>query len=216
MSIVIVTTLTQGCKVIMFIYTVSMFKKLLLNLSIEFGPIIVFLITSEIFSFITAVSIFVGLTALSLLVGFYERKEIAWFPLIVGVSVISSGLLTVIFKNPFFIIIKDTLYNGIFALVLFIGLACNKSLLYPLFRGLFAMSSRGWRVLTFRWAILFTILTITNEIARIYLTPENWVVYKAGATLITIIFSLYQFKLSKKERLPESTSWGMRIITKEV
>lgn len=192
-----------------------MIKKLLLNLSIEFGPIIVFLITSEILSFMTAVLIFVGLTALSLIAGFIERRELAWFPLIVGISVIGSGLLTVAFDNPFFIIFKDTLYNGAFALVLFIGLAYGKSLLYPLFKGLFAMSAAGWRVLTFRWATLFTILTIANEVARINLTAQEWVVYKGVATLVTIIFSLYQFRLAKKERLPEATSWGMRIISKE-
>ncbi len=192
-----------------------MLKKLFLNLSIEFGPIIVFLITSELLSFMTAVLIFVVLTSLSLIIAFLERRELAWFPLIVGVSVIGFGLLTIILNNPFFIIIKDTLYNGIFAAVLFIGLAFQKSLLQPLFRGLFAMSDAGWRTLTYRWAILFTLLTIANEVARINLTAEDWVVYKGIATLVTIIFSLYQFRLSKKERLPESSPWGMRIIEKK-
>ncbi|MES2985532.1 MAG: septation protein IspZ [Patescibacteria group bacterium] len=192
-----------------------MLKKLFLNLSIEFGPIIVFLITSELLSFMTAVLIFVVLTSLSLIIAFLERRELAWFPLIVGVSVIGFGLLTIILNNPFFIIIKDTLYNGIFAAVLFIGLAFQKSLLQPLFRGLFAMTDAGWRMLTYRWAILFTILTVANEIARINLTAEDWVVYKGIATLVTIIFSLYQFRLSRKERLPESSPWGMRIIEKK-
>ena len=58
---------------------------------------------------------------------------------------------------------------------------------------------------------MFTILAVTNEIARFYLSEYGWVNYKFIATLITIVFSLYQFKLSKKERLPESTPWGMRI-----
>ena len=189
-----------------------MLPKLILNLSIEFGPIIVFLVSAEIMSFIKATTIFVVLTLVALIVGFIERRELAWFPLIVGASVLSFGLLTIIFENPFFIIFKDTIYNGAFAIALFIGLYYNKPLLKPLFRGLFAMTDRGWMILTFRWAIMFVLLTISNEFARLYLSPEKWVVYKAFATLSTIAFSLHQFRLSRVERLPEATQWGMRVV----
>jgi len=189
-----------------------MILKLILNLSIEFGPIIAFLVTSEIYSFVTATTIFVILTIISLIVGFVERRELAWFPLIVGLSVVISGTLTIIFNDPFYLILKDTVYNGAFAVILIIGLYCKKSLLKPLFRGLFSMTDLGWTILTKRWAIVFIILTITNEISRIYLMPEDWIIYKSIATVGTIIFSLYQFTLSKKERLPESSPWGMRIL----
>lgn len=193
-----------------------MIPKLILNLSIEFGPIIAFLIASELTTFIKATTIFVILTFIALIVGFIERRELAWFPLIVAISIIGFGLLTVIFDNPFFIIIKDTIYNGLFALTLLVGSVFNRSLLKPLFRGLFSMTDKGWRILTFRWAIMFVLLTISNEIARIYLVPEKWIIYKGLATLATIIFSLYQFRLSKKERSPDSTPWGMRIVGVEV
>lgn len=108
-------------------------------------------------------------------------------------------------------IIKDTLYNGIFALVLFGGLYYGKLFLKILFGGMFAMTDYGWKVLTMRWATMFTLLAITNEIARFYLDEYGWVNYKFIATLVTMTFSLYQFRLSKKERLPEATQWGMRI-----
>jgi len=189
-----------------------MILKLILNLSVEFGPIIAFLIASEYLEFFPAVSVFIILTIIAMIVGQIERKSFAWFPFIVGISVIVTGLLTVILKDPFYIIIKDTLYNGAFAIVLIVGLYYKKSLLKPLFQGLFSMTEKGWRILTIRWSVLFILLTIGNEIARTYLTPEDWVMYKTLATLATIVFSLYQFKLSKKERLPESSSWGMRIV----
>ncbi|MCF7865377.1 MAG: septation protein IspZ [Candidatus Pacebacteria bacterium] len=188
-----------------------MFVKLFINLFIEFGPIIGFLIASESTSFIKATTIFVALTVIALILGFVERKSLAWFPLIVAIIIVTFGLLTVIFKNPFFIIIKDTLYNGIFAVVLFVGLYYGRLFLKILFGGMFAMTDRGWKVLTFRWATMFTLLAITNEIARSYLDEYGWVDYKFIATLITIIFSLYQFRLSRSERLPSSTPWGMRI-----
>ncbi len=189
-----------------------MLKKALLSLSIEFGPIVVFSILSEKIDFILATAIFVLLTIVAFIAGLVERKRVAWFPLIVAVLVVGFGLLTVLLENPFFIIIKDTLYNGVFALVLFIGLAFGKGLLKPLFDSLFAMTNRGWKILSYRWAIMFTLLAIGNEIARANLNPTEWVNYKIIATVCTAAFSLYQFKLSKKHRLPESTEWGMVII----
>ncbi len=188
-----------------------MIFKLIINLGIEFGPIIAFLIASELTTFIQATIIFVIITVVALIVGLIERREIAWFPLIAGVIIIFFGMLTIILNNPFFLIIKDTLYNGFFALILFVGLYFKKPLLEPLFKGLFSMTNKGWMILTFRWAIAFTLLAVSNEFARISLSPEGWVVYKGLATLGTIIFSLYQFKLSKAERLPNSTPWGMKI-----
>ena len=189
-----------------------MLKKALLSLSIEFGPIIVFSILSEKINFILATAIFIVLTIIAFIAGLIERKRVAWFPLIVAVLVVGFGLLTVVLKNPFFIIIKDTLYNGAFALILFVGLMFNKGLLKPLFDSLFAMTDEGWRILSFRWAIMFVLLTVGNEIARANLNPTDWVNYKILATLATAAFSLYQFKLSKKCRLPDSTEWGMVII----
>ena len=188
-----------------------MIGRLILNLAIEFGPIVAFIVATEITSFIKATIIFVILTALSLAIGFIERRCIAWFPLIVGISVIGFGLLTIMFKDPFFIIIKDTLYNGIFSLVLLTGLVYKKPLLKPLFKNIFSMSDRGWSILTMRWAIMLGCLAFTNEVARIYLIADQWVIYKAVATVATIIFSVYQFRLARKERLPDASTWGMRV-----
>lgn len=188
-----------------------MLFKLILNLSIEFGPIVAFLIASEYTKFFTAVTIFVVLTIISLVVGQIERKSFAWFPFIVGVTVVVSGLLTLVLHDPFYLIIKDTIYNAIFAIVLVVGLYYKKSLLKPLFQGLFSMNERGWKILTIRWTGMFIVLTIGNEIARMYLSSSDWVRYKSIATVVTMIFSVYQFKLSKKERLSESSPWGMRL-----
>lgn len=188
-----------------------MLKKMLLGLSIEFGPILVFFIIADQINFITATSIFVGLTIIALIAGFIERKKLAWFPLIVGISVLVFGIATIVFKNPFFIIFKDTLYNGTFAIVLFTGLVYKKGLLKPLFNSLFAMNDTGWRTLSLRWAYLFAILAVSNEIVRLYFSSETWVTYKLIATIITIIFAVYQFRLSRKERLPEANAWGMRV-----
>lgn len=187
-----------------------MLRKLVVGLGIEFGPIIVFFLIAERVSFLRATLIFVVLTVISLVVGLYEQKRIAWFPLIAGGSVVIFGMLTIIFDNPFFLIAKDTLYNAGFAIALFIGLARGQGWLKPIFHKLVAMNEHGWRVLSWRWAIFFTVLAVTNEFARLHLPTAGWVQYKEIATTATIIFSLYQFTLSRKERLPDATPWGLR------
>lgn len=188
-----------------------MLLKLLLNLTIEFGPIFLFLIASQYVEFFTAVTIFIIATTIVMVISQIERKSFAWFPLIVGIVIVVSGLMTVFLRDPFYIIFKDTLYNAGFAIVLIIGLHYNRPLLKPLFQGLFAMTHTGWKILTTRWIVMFVLLAISNELVRIYMSPETWVTYKSLATVVTMMFSLYQFRLSKKERLPESSPWGMRI-----
>jgi intracellular septation protein len=192
-----------------------MLKKLTINLGIEFGPIIVFLIACQTCTFLHATEIFVVATILALIVSFFERRHLAWFPVIVALTIVLFGALTIIFHNPFFIIFKDTLYNGLFGVILLIGLLFGKGLLKPLFKSLFAMSEKGWRILSLRWAIFFILLALSNEVARAVMNPHDWAVYyKALATLSTMVFAVYQFRLAKKERLPDSTPWGMRIISK--
>jgi len=190
-----------------------MILKLLLNLFIEFGPIISFLIASELLPFVTATIIFLIVTTISLTASLIERGRITYFPLVAGSTVIGAGLLTVFLDNPFFLIVKDTIYNGIFALVLFIGIIFyKKGWLEILFRDLFSLTERGWYILSLRWALLFLLLAVTNELARYFFTPQIWVVYKGVATVATIAFSLYQFRLSKKERAPDASPWGLKII----
>ncbi|MBP9701509.1 MAG: septation protein IspZ [Candidatus Pacebacteria bacterium] len=188
-----------------------MFKKFYLGLLVEFGPIIVFLIVSTFQSFNNSVLIFVLATVVALFVNYILNKRLAWFPVIVALTIIIFGLLSYFLDNPFFIIFKDTLYNLIFGLALLIGLYYKKNILKPLFEMLFSMSDRGWNILAFRWACIFIGLAVSNEIARMILTPDHWVVYKGVTTLITTVFSLYQFTLAKTHRLPGSSPWGVKI-----
>ncbi len=187
-----------------------MYKKALLNLSIEFGPILVFVMLAEVTDFIFATTAFVVLTGVSLLVAFYERKSFAWFPFIVAVSVIGFGVLTIITKNPFFFIFKDTIYNAFFGVIALCSGLIKKPILKVLFHDTFDMLDRGWSILTARWGVMFLTLAAANEVIRRVLTENEWVLYKIGVTFLTAIFGFYQFTLSKKYRGPNSTEWGMK------
>jgi intracellular septation protein len=187
-----------------------MFKKALLNLAIELGPIIGFLILVESIDFIVATGWFVVFTALSIALAYYKRRKLAFFPLIVAISVIIFGVLTLYFRDPFFFIFKDTVYNLTFGIAIFAFLTKDIIILKVFFQEVFAMSDTGWVILSKRWGILFLLLAFANEGIRGFLTPEQWALYKLLATSVTTIFGVYQFTLTKKYRLPEASSWGLR------
>lgn len=187
-----------------------MLYKVLTGLTIEFGPILVFFVTAKRMGFIQSTGLFVGLTVLSLLYAFIKEKRIAYFPLVAGASVIISGVATVFYDEPFYLIVKDSIYNAIFAIVLISGLIQGRGRLKKMFGNLFAMTDTGWKILSLRWAIFFVLLTIGNEIMWRNFDEIAWVAYKGYSTFVTIIFAVYQFTLSKKYRLPEANAWGMR------
>ncbi len=188
-----------------------MSPRIFLSLAIEFGPILIFSAISDRVGFLSAVAVFVAATALALVAGLVERGRITWFPLVVGVIVLGFGFLSLWLRDPFFFVIKDTLYNGAFAVAIVVGLAFGRPLLRPLFGDLFAMTERGWIILCRRWGTMFALLAVGNEVARAALSEESWVTYKLLATVATAAFALYQFRLSRAERLPGSSPWGMRL-----
>lgn len=190
----------------------SEFRQIATSWGIEFGPIVAFFLTSEYLGLIASTAIFVTLTAIALIVSYGRDKRVALFPLLAGLSVIIFGVLTVALHNPFFIIIKDTVYNGLFAVAIAVGLYWFRHpILKDLFGSLFHMTDKGWTILSRRWMCMFALLTVSNEVIRYALSPEAWVDYKIIATLVTIVFGFYQITLSRRERMPDANKWGMNV-----
>ncbi len=202
----------------------NMRKSILINWLVEFGPLVTFFTLLFILDpvgknpkgFIFSTGVFVVLTLIAILVGYIKDKSTTLFPLIAALAIVSFGTATVIFKNPMIFIIKDTVYNGLFSVFLFGGVIISgKGFLKPLFRPLFDMQDRGWYILSIRWALMFLILAVLNEIIWRG-AIDWWVRYKFLATLATFIFGFYQFTLARKYRNPSASPWGMRIDNKKI
>lgn len=192
-----------------------MHKAVFVNWSIEFGPIVSFFLALHFLGsndrgFLISTGVFTLLTVVALVASYHLHKRIALFPLIAGLSVVAFGVATLFFKSPLIFILKDTFYNGFFAVFLLIGALYKKALLKPLFKSLFDMKDEGWYILSIRWGYFFLFLTITNEIAWRFFSQEIWVEYKFWSTILTVVFGFYQITLSKKYRNETSTEWGMR------
>lgn len=188
-----------------------MYLRLIINTLCEFVPIITFVLVSEYYGFIQAVLALVVTTTVATAVSWYTEKHIPRFGITAAATILLFGALTLFFDNPFFIIVKDTIYYAGFGIALFIGLLLKRSVFKFFFDDFFAMTEKGWRILETRWAFFFVLLAIGNEISRHVFPPETWVEYKLGIVVITWIFGFYQLTLSKRERLPEASELGLRI-----
>lgn len=185
--------------------------ELLGNIISEFAPIVAFVVVSEIYGFHRGLVVLIIVAVCSLLLSWSIEKRIPKFGLIASGTILLFGLMSIIMRDPFYIIIKDTLYASSFGIALLIGLIFKRSYLQVLFGDFFLMTERGWKILTIRWMLFFFFLAASNEIARRFLHPEAWVLYKFGAVLLTWAFGFYQFTLVRRERLPGGNAWGLRV-----
>jgi intracellular septation protein len=188
-----------------------MYIRLIVNTLCEFIPIVTFVLVSEYVGFIQAVLALIVATTFSTAVSWYMEKHIPKFGITAAGTILFFGVLTLIFNNPFFIIVKDTVYYAGFGIALLLGFWFKKSVFKFFFDDFFAITEKGWRILETRWAIFFLLLAVANEISRHMLEPEDWVEYKLVIVVATWVFGFYQITLSKRERLPEASDLGLRI-----
>ncbi len=186
-------------------------KKAILHLVNEFAPIVAFFISAQIFSFLVATAVLVITTIIALSLGWIYEKRFPIIPIISGFFVIISGSITLVYNAPDALILGDSLYYFGMGFAILIGFFFKSNLLKKIFYKTFAMEDRGWEILANRWVTIFLLSGVINEIARFYLTPEQWVHFKVLKVISIAIFGFYQFTLSRRYRIPEiSNSWGLR------
>lgn len=175
----------------------------------EFGPILGFLVAFEIKDFMTGVIAMMIATVISLIILRRVENHTPIFALFSSGSVLFFGGITLFIDIPSIFILRDTLFDGILGLAIIISVWFDKSLFKYMFRGIFAITDKGWRIFSLRWGVFFIILALINEWVRLTLSPENWVVAKILMIVASVIFGGYQLTLTKKERLPSATAWGV-------
>ena len=185
-------------------------KKLLINTLCEFGPVLGFLVVFEIRGFVAGVIAMMIATLVSLFVLHHAENHLPFFALLSSGSVLFFGGISLLIHIPSLFILRDTIFDGIFGLALLLSVWHGKPLFKYIFRGVFAITEKGWSTLSLRWGIFFLILAVTNEWVRWTLSPEDWVIAKICIIIASIIFGTYQFRLTHEERLPNATKWGIQ------
>ncbi len=177
----------------------------LLKLALEVGPLTVFFLgnayaerfgvaaESKLF---VATGVFIVATMIALAVHFALLRRLPIMPLVSGVVVLVFGGLTLALQDKTFIMMKPTIVNTLFGLVLLGGLLFNRSLLSVVLDSMFALTEEGWRKLTFRWGLFFLALAVLNEVVWRTQTEDFWVNFKVfGIMPLTIAFALAQTPL---------------------
>jgi len=181
----------------------------LTKMGLELGPLVVFFIANARADIFVATAWFMGTMALSLLLSWLILKKIAIMPLVTGAVVLVMGGLTLWLQDDFFIKIKPTITNGLFAAVLLGGLMFGQSLLKYVFGDVYKLREEGWSKLTLNWGVFFVVLAVINEVvwrgANAYIpndpkaATDLWVSFKTfGVMPLTVLFSISQVSLLNK------------------
>ncbi|MEM9359798.1 MAG: septation protein A [Pseudomonadota bacterium] len=182
------------------------------KLLLETGPLVVFFVCNsyavEIFGatektkIFWATGAFMVATTIALIASRILFKRLPVMPLVGGIFVLGFGAITLFLQDEFFIKIKPTVVNLMFATILFGGLLMGHALLKFLFGEVFQLQERGWKLLTFRWACFFVFLAILNEFIWRSFSTDFWAGFKLfGVMPITMIFAISQVGLLNKYQL---------------
>lgn len=175
----------------------------------EFGPIVAFMVAYSFCSFKTATIAMIVAVIIALFVLKYTEKHFPIFAIISTVAVVVFGVISIVVDIPSIFILRDTIFDTIFGLVLVGSVIMKKPLLKKLFKNVFSITERGWSQLTLRWGIYFLLAALVNEWIRENMSPDDWVHIKVHLIMVTFVFGIYQLRLTRRERLPEATAWGI-------
>ncbi len=186
-------------------------KKLWINLLCEFGPIVAFLASYEMYGFGTATFAMICATLVSFIVLWSFERHPPYFAFFNTISVLLFGGVSLFVNIPDVFIFRDTALDIVLGTVFLASLRYQRTGLEFFFSNVFALTKQGWREFTFRWGLFYIFLAFVNETIRITLSPDAWVEAKVWMIVGTVIFGFYQLRLTAKTRLPEANRFGLRI-----
>ena len=160
---------------------------------------------------LVATAVFMLAIAVSLTVSWRMTRSLPRMAVVTAVVVAVFGGLTLVLQDDTFIKMKPTIVNGIFALVLGIGLIQGRSYLKYLMGESLPMDDAGWMIFTRRWVGFFIGMAILNEIVWRSQSTETWVAFKTFANLpITLVFMAFQWPLLQRHMIEEDDGQGRR------
>jgi len=173
---------------------------------VDYGPLAVFFGAYMTHGLFVATAAIVVATVAGLLLSVATTRTVPTLPLITAVIVAVFGGLTLWLNDPAFIKMKPTIVEALFATVLGGGLLFGKPLLRPVL-GMalpWALTHRGWTVLTARWAAFFASLAVLNEIVWRTQPTDVWVTFKVfGILALTLAFAVAQVPLLTRHRVED-------------
>lgn len=154
----------------------------------------------------TATAVLIPAVLVALVVSYLRTRHLPVMPLVTAILVVIFGALTLYLQNPSFIKMKPTVLYAAFGLALIGGLFFDRPLLPIILDNALSLTERGWRILTWRWAIFFFALAIANEIVWRTQSNDTWVFFKfPGTVVIIFLFTMAQVPLMLRHEIKEET-----------
>lgn len=170
---------------------------------IDLGPVLLFVLSFVLLQRVPAfkddavyiaTGIFIAAIVAAMIYSQITRGRIAPVLWVTGVIITAFGVLTIALHNDTFIKIKNTIENGFFAVAIAGSLLIGQNALRLVFGHVFNMSDRAWTIYAWRWAGLFAVLALVNEIMRNTLTTAGWISWHFpvlfGLTLVFVAANL--------------------------
>lgn len=196
-------------------------KSSMVNLLVDYGPLLVFFIAYRYFSpkdagsqslgAVVAVTkstmVFMVATVLALVISKWRLGKISPMLWLSTILIIGFGSLTVFLGDPVWIQIKPTAIYLLFAAVLFGGLFRGKPMLRTLLQSAFdGLSEEGWLKLSRNWAWFFLFLAGLNEVLRHAVSFDTWLLVKLwGVSALSFLFTFAQIPMLLRHGLGEET-----------
>lgn len=185
--------------------------------AVDFGPLLAFFATfvgsKRLFGLedptpiMYATGVIIVATLIALAISFAIERKVAPMPLVSAILITVFGGTTLILNDPFWLMIKTTVFYTLATGVLLVGQAIDKPLIKYVFNGAFHLTHGAWRSLTWRWIGLFVVLATANVSVYYGLGLNTWVVFKVwGVMAIIFAFALAQTPFIAKNQIePETT-----------
>ncbi|MDQ5957384.1 MAG: intracellular septation protein [Patescibacteria group bacterium] len=169
-------------------YLTAILKSLL-----EFIPIFLFIITFEgvRHNFFIATFVMIIATILFTFYSFHKEKRLPYIALFISLETTLFGGLTLFFKNPAFVQMRDTFYDLILGSVIIVTALFNSPIIKRFFGHIFELKHAIWVKLSYMWGPLLILFAIFNEYVRRSFPPFMWVKYKILVLVITCLFGVY-------------------------
>jgi intracellular septation protein len=142
----------------------------------------------------TAVSVAVGVLALA--VGLLVERRLAWLPLIVAVTGIVFGGLTLIFDAAWILKSRPTFLNLVICGLLWGGVAMKKNPLAAVLGWVVKLPDEAWRTLALRYGAFSLFIAVANTIIWLTQSEATWVTWDTiGIRVLSVAMGLSQMPL---------------------
>ena len=186
------------------------------NILGEFGPLVTMFVVNAVYGVEIGTWALIISTVLALVMTLVVLGRPPVFPFIAGAVTIGFGVMTLVTGDPKWVQIKVTIFNALFAIVLWVGLAMGRNFFQFIFGKTFHYTLEGWNRFTHAFALFFVFTAIANEAVRIGFHDvvldllgkrmdgvQIWILFKVIVIMPAAgLFGWWQTKKLAKYKLP--------------